>query len=137
MTFTRVKGTQAAVCGPKSYEWDIPKIPGISTLQCFDYKSSGVILARKSYNVGPGITLKSKKYEFANIPAHDMAAIQHAAFDETEGSKNNLFQPNKRVRDSKVLTRDVPACQMWLKLRAKMTGFNICCVEQYIVLKIH
>ena len=110
-----MKGTSAAVVGARSYEWAIPKIPGISTLQCFDYLKQGEIRARKSHNVGPGIVIKNVKYQYANIPVLDMAAIQHAPFKVTEGSQNNVFAPNIRDRDSKVMTRDVHFCQMWLR----------------------
>ena len=110
-----MKGTSACVVGPKAYEWEVPKINGISQLQCFEYKSSGVIIAHKSHNVGPGVTLKSKKFEYSSVPVQEMVAIQHAPFTSTDGSKDNAFLPRQRMRDSQVLTRDVSICQMWLE----------------------
>ena len=68
--------------------------------------------------------MKNAKYQYNNIPVLDMVAVQRAPFTSTKGSENNLFEPNMRVRDSQVLTRDVPIfIQMWLKLRSNMTAF--------------
>ena len=108
-----VKGTSAAVVGAKTYEWDVPKIPGISTLQCFEYVKSGVILVRKSHGVGKGLLMKHARYAYESIPVQDMAAVQHVPFKETERSKDNIFAPKMRERDSKVMTRDVTTSQMW------------------------
>ena len=113
-----MKGTSAAVVGPKPYSWVVPKIPGISSLQCFEFIKPGVILARKSHNVGEGVTLKSAKYQHSAIPTGDMVAVHHAAFSSTEGARDNLFEPNpNRERDSQVLTRDDTSFQMWMRVR--------------------
>ena len=88
--------------------------------QCFDYVGNGEILVRKSYNVGKGLLMKNKKFEYENIPVQHMSAIPHPTikpFGATKGSRDNVFQPNMRVRDSQVLTRDDTSFQMWMRVR--------------------
>ena len=86
--------------------------------QCFDYTKPGQILVKKSYGVGKGTTLKNPRYNYDQIPTQHMAGILKVPFTKTDGSADNVYNPKERERDSQVLTRDVPICQMCPKFRA-------------------
>ena len=83
-----------AVIKPRKYTFESSTIKGINSYACFTFVESGKVLCHKSYKVGEGLRIDTKKY--VDIPLDDMVPLVIDNFDtEVPRSKDNEYLPRQ------------------------------------------